>query len=376
MDEGESDSAGVFAWGSFTVLLDKNQQNLRTILETEEKTKPRSGSNEQKIGDYYASCMDTSGDRHGGRKADRAGYGANRGGEGCCGHCKRKLRDCRRAGANAMFRFGSRQDAKDSSQVIARQSRAGSDCRIATIICARTRSRRRCAKTYVTARDETVRAAGRPGATRQRRKQGDHGDRNRAGQGFDANVDVRDPNKTYHRMTRRKCRAGTEFFLDDLFQRGGLAGAEGFERRAAGIFQGADAQLYIDAASRTGKRICGGRLVHSAAPGLSDPFVKRISISRQRAERAEGNLAEMEAVCESTDRSLGEALGRVYVEKNFPPEAKAQALDHGEQHHGGAARRFPTLDWMSPATRTQAITKLQAIGVKIGYPDKWRDYSS
>jgi putative endopeptidase len=77
-----------------------------------------------------------------------------------------------------------------------------------------------------------------------------------------------------------------------------------------------------------------------------------------------------------TDRDLGEALGQAYVRKVFPPELKASTVDMVKRIEDAMALRIGQLDWMSPETKAQALTKLQGIRNKIGYPDKWRDYSS
>jgi putative endopeptidase len=77
-----------------------------------------------------------------------------------------------------------------------------------------------------------------------------------------------------------------------------------------------------------------------------------------------------------TDRDLGEALGQAYVRKVFPPELKASTVEMVKRIEDAMALRIGQLDWMSPETKAQALTKLQGIRNKIGYPDKWRDYSS
>jgi putative endopeptidase len=72
---------------------------------------------------------------------------------------------------------------------------------------------------------------------------------------------------------------------------------------------------------------------------------------------------------------LGEAVGRVYVARYFPPESKAKMIDLVGNIRGVLKARLDTLDWMSPETKAQAQDKLANFTVKIGYPDKWRDYS-
>jgi endothelin-converting enzyme/putative endopeptidase len=77
-----------------------------------------------------------------------------------------------------------------------------------------------------------------------------------------------------------------------------------------------------------------------------------------------------------TDRDLGEALGQAYVRKVFGPELKASTLDMVRRIEDTMAQRIGQLDWMSPETKEQAMAKLHGIRNKIGYPEKWRDYSS
>jgi predicted metalloendopeptidase len=78
----------------------------------------------------------------------------------------------------------------------------------------------------------------------------------------------------------------------------------------------------------------------------------------------------------ATDRQLGEALGQIYVQKYFPPRAKARALEMVNHLIDALHDDLQTLPWMGPATRQQALAKLSTFVRKIGYPDKWRDYSS
>jgi predicted metalloendopeptidase len=77
-----------------------------------------------------------------------------------------------------------------------------------------------------------------------------------------------------------------------------------------------------------------------------------------------------------TDQDLGEALGQKYVEKAFPPAAKERALEMVHNLIDALRADLQILPWMSPATKVQALAKLNAITLKIGYPDKWRDYSA
>src|SRR5205814_7180467 len=86
--------------------------------------------------------------------------------------------------------------------------------------------------------------------------------------------------------------------------------------------------------------------------------------------------ARWKRVVTKTDDELGEALGKLYVAEKFPPEAKARALEMVNNIKEALAERIKTLDWMDQPTKDQALKKLAAFQVKIGYADKWRDYSN
>ena len=80
-------------------------------------------------------------------------------------------------------------------------------------------------------------------------------------------------------------------------------------------------------------------------------------------------------ILRAVDEGVGEALGQLYVADHFPPEAKARALAMVGDLKDALRERINAVDWMGPATKAAAVEKLEVLGVKIGYPDKWRDYS-
>ncbi|MGH9510698.1 MAG: M13 family metallopeptidase [Terriglobales bacterium] len=118
-------------------------------------------------------------------------------------------------------------------------------------------------------------------------------------------------------------------------------------------------------------------VVNSASPYLSSPFVQEnFEFYRQYLRGAKEMQPRWKRCVQYTDRDLGEALGQVYVRKVFSPELKASTLDMVQRIEAAMEQRIQHLDWMSPETKQQALAKLHAIRNKIGYPDKWRDYSS
>jgi putative endopeptidase len=79
---------------------------------------------------------------------------------------------------------------------------------------------------------------------------------------------------------------------------------------------------------------------------------------------------------EATNQALGESIGKLYVKRHFPPAAKAEMLALVGEMRAAFADRIATLDWMTPATKVLATEKLAKLRTKIGYPNKWRDYSA
>jgi putative endopeptidase len=117
-------------------------------------------------------------------------------------------------------------------------------------------------------------------------------------------------------------------------------------------------------------------LLHSAAPSLSDAFVREdFSFNGAYLSGAKEMKPRWKRCVESTDRQLGEALGRKYVEKYFPPEAKARMQGMVANLRLAMKETIEGLDWMSPETKKRALEKLSTFNPKVGYPDRWKDYS-
>jgi putative endopeptidase len=118
-------------------------------------------------------------------------------------------------------------------------------------------------------------------------------------------------------------------------------------------------------------------LVNAASPYLSSSFVdENFDFYLKYLRGAKENQARWKRCVQYTDRDLGEALGQAYVRKVFSPELKQSTLQMVINIEDAMERRIRQLDWMSPETKQQALTKLRGIRNKIGYPDRWRDYSS
>lgn len=119
------------------------------------------------------------------------------------------------------------------------------------------------------------------------------------------------------------------------------------------------------------------QLINSFADNLSQPFVDAHFDFYQKQLAGVGELKPRPTRCaEETDALLGEALGQEYVKRYFPPEAKQRAKVMVGNILSAMHDTIESLDWMTPETKQKALEKLSTFNVKIGYPDKWKDYSS
>jgi putative endopeptidase len=363
-------------WGSFTVLADRNQQGLREILEASAKADMPSGSNERKIGDFYWSCMDTAAIEGAGTKPIDALLLRI--------SLMKSIADLQvtaarlqQQGFAVLFRFTSNQDAKDSTKVIATALQGGLG------LPERDYYLRTDEKSKKLRDDYSAHVA------RMLQLLGDAPEKSAAeaatvlaietslAKASMSNVDLRDPIKTYHKMKVPEVQLLTPGFSWDTYLRS-LGHGEVQELNVAqpNFFVALNAQLG-STPLEDWKTYFRWHLVDSAAPGLPEKFVDGDFDFRGRILTGAKEIQPRWKRCvQSTDRNLGEALGQLYVQKYFPPEAKTRALEM--VHNLVAALRddLQTLPWMGPETRTQATAKLQAFAVKIGYPDKWRDYSA
>ena len=116
--------------------------------------------------------------------------------------------------------------------------------------------------------------------------------------------------------------------------------------------------------------------INGAAPYLGHAFVDESFQFNNRYLRGTEKLRpRWKRVLAVTDNYLGEAIGQLYVEKAFPPEAKKKAMAMVENIRLALANRIKQLDWMTDSTKQKALDKLSAFTVKIGYPDDWKSYA-
>ncbi len=137
------------------------------------------------------------------------------------------------------------------------------------------------------------------------------------------------------------------------------------------------AKIFADADVATLQAWQAFIMVDQAAPYLSKRFVdSRFEFRFKVLNGVQAQRPRYKRAVAAVDKTLGEAVGHLYVNKYFPPESKAKVVALVGNLKAALKTRLQNADWMAPETRTEAQHKLDAINVKIGYPDKWRDYSS
>jgi putative endopeptidase len=186
----------------------------------------------------------------------------------------------------------------------------------------------------------------------------------------------RDPKVRDHKMSRQQAEAlGPNFQLERFFQDMNAPAIHELNVSNPDFFKEVNAVL--DSESLDALKIyVKWHLLNLSAPWLSQPFVDANFKYQQALTGQKEIQARWKRCVNLTDRELGEALGQRYVEVAFPPESKARMLKMVGELEKSLAEDIRNLPWMGEETKKLALVKLDAIRNKIGYPDKWRDYTS
>ena len=364
------------AWGIANELDERNRETVHQILEDAAKnTKAPKGSNEQKVGDYYAACMAEEQINAAGAQplADEfARINAIKDQKAFLAEVAR----LHTMGVNVMFGDGSAQDSKNSAEVIESLSQGGlslpnrdyyfkDDEKSKNI---RAEFLKHVANMFTLLGDKPEQAAAEAQTVLNIET--------KLAEVSRTPVELRDPVSNYNRMTLAQLEALTPHFKwGDFFRQIGFKGKTDIDVGQPKFFQGLETQLTAVPLADW-QTYMRWHLLNSTASALSSKFVDEdFHFKGGVLQGTKENQPRWKRCVSATDRALGEALGEVYVKKAFPPEAKARALAMVRNLEAALKDDIGTLAWMSDATRKQAIVKLDAFINKIGYPDKWRDYS-
>jgi endothelin-converting enzyme/putative endopeptidase len=189
-------------------------------------------------------------------------------------------------------------------------------------------------------------------------------------------VDKRDPYKQFHKVTRAQLLGQTPSFDWGPYWKGiGLAAPVEINVTEPEFFQEVERQLRTRTIADW-KTYLRWHLVHGKAPYLSSRFVEANFEFYSKYLRGVAEMQPRWKRCvRYVDRDLGEALGQVFVEKTFTGDTKSRALSMTKEIQKAMEADLRQLAWMGDATKQQALLKLHGMVNKIGYPDKWRDYT-
>ena len=364
------------SWGRFNELAERNREHLHQILEAAATRSAPAGSNEQKIGDFYASCMDEAKVESDGIKPlepelTRIGQASG------LAELESEIARLDSVGVNAVFHFYSTQDAKNSTQVIGGASQGGLGLPDRDYYTKTDDKSKQLRDQYVQHVTNMFQLMGDDPAKSAAEAKTVMSIETALAEASMNRVDRRDPDKTYHKMTPADLAKLTPSFAWPLyFQDVGFPGINDVDVGEPKFFEQVNSML-TSVPLDDWKTYLRWHLIDTAAPVLSKDFVEEdFNFNAKILQGTQQILPRWKRCVRATDRELGFALGRVYVDKYFPPQAKARALEMVHNLIAALHDDISTLPWMGPETRKAAIAKLEAFTPKIGYPDKWRDYSA
>ncbi|MGH9774529.1 MAG: M13 family metallopeptidase [Candidatus Acidiferrales bacterium] len=365
------------SWGSFNALLDHNQEQLRTILEEEAKnTNAQEGTIGQKVGAYYASCMNEDAIEAAGTKPLDAEF-ARIAKISSVKDLEAEIAHLHSVGVDAMFRFGSTQDFKDSKSEIGGAFQGGIGLPDRDYYLKDDDKSKTLRDAYQKHVHNMFQLLGDDDATATAEAKTVMDIETNFSKASMDRVARRKPENVYHKMDLAQLGALTpDFSWSAYFEGIGYPEIHSVNVGMPDFFKNLNADLNSISLADW-KTYLRWQLVHAAAPALPAKFVNENFDFYGRALTGTKELLPRWKRCvQSTDRRLGEALGQLYVKRYFPPASKAAALKMVHNLIEALREDLATLDWMSPETRAKATKKLDAIQLKIGYPDKWRDYSA
>lgn len=362
-------------WGASNQLVEHNNEALHAIAEKAAKANS-TDPDVKKVGDFYASGMD--------EKAIEAAKTTPLKDElGKIDAMKdrndvlKEIAHLHLIGVNAFFNFGSSQDDKDSTREIANALQGGLGMPDRDYYTKTDDASQKLRDTYVAHVTKMLTLLGEPAA-----KAGEDAKKILAletslAQASRTRVELRDPQKNYNKMTPDEFQKLTpDWKWADYFTGIGLTNPGDIDVHQPDFFKAMNT-AFTSTSIDDWKAYLRWHLIRNTASALSNDFVnEHFNFAEKTLRGTEKIKPRWKRVIESEDGEIGEALGKLYVADYFPPAAKARALELINNLKEALSDRIKTLDWMDEPTKKAALEKLAAFQVKIGYPDKWRDYST
>jgi putative endopeptidase len=370
------------SWSVYGKLYQDNLTFLRGMLEQAAQLKPHRNAVSQKIGDFYAACMDEG-------AVEKLGISPIQPELDAIAQIKSakdltplmvrlQLTYSRYSASGSMlFSAGSTQDPDDSEHVIADVDQGGLGMPDRDYYTKDDAKSKEIRARYVQHVQKVFELAGDDVATAKRNAETVMRLETAMAEASLTRVDRRDPHKLVHKMkVADLTQLAPNFDWVAYYREMSYPEFAILNVDAPEFIKEVNALLSSESMDNW-KTYLRFHVADTSSPYLSSKFVEEnFEFYRKYLRGAKEMQPRWKRCVQYVDYDLGEALGQVYVAKVFSPELKQSTLDMVQRIEDAMGQRIRALDWMSPETKQQALTKLAAIRNKIGYPDKWRDYSS
>jgi endothelin-converting enzyme/putative endopeptidase len=361
------------SWDTYSKMQDENLGRLRGILEAAAAPDPKRNAVDQKIGDYYASCTDE-------KAIDAKGVEPLQPALGRIARINSKPEIADVAAAliddNILFHFESIQDFRDANQVIANADQGGLGLPDRDYYTKDDAKSVELRKQYLAHVQKMFELLGDKPESAAAEAQTVMRIETALAKGSMTRVERRDPKALDHKMSRVELeKLSPEFHWPVYFAKVGMSSLSSLNVTSPNFFKTMNEELEEESLADW-KIYLRWHLVHADALYLSSPLVNENFNFYGKTLRGQQELQPLWKRCtRAVDGDLGEALGQAYVEKYFSADAKQKALKIVKEIQAAMEQDINGLSWMSPTTKQQALAKLHGMANKIGYPDKWRDYS-
>ena len=362
-------------WGSFDALREENSRRLQTLLETAAAgatTDPKL----QKIGDFYTSGMDSAGLERLGYQPIQPDLARIAALDGTPALLKEIAYERSHGVAAPLVGLAIGPDRKNVSQYIPQVGQGGISLPDRDYYLKNDARSTEIRKAYATHLDRMFRLIGRTDAEAAAATDAVLRIETALAASEMSRVEMRDPYKTYNKFAWKDLSATTpaidwKHWAADMQ----ISGADSLVVSNPAFLRSMD--LLLTAVSlKDWKDYLQWNVLRSSAPFLSNAFVEESFSFNQVLSGQKEQTPRWQRISSLIDGNLGDLLGQLYVEKYFTAAARQRMQELVNNLQETFAARIGRVDWMSDETKQKAVEKLQAFIKKIGYPDKWKDYSS
>ena len=363
-------------WGSFDELMQRNISNLKLLCERASAQDNSPSAIEHMVGDFYASGMDEAAINQSGAAALNFEF-TKISAIATPADVLNEIASLHKIGVNAGFEFGSEADFKDSNHELAQLAQGGLGLPDRDYYFRDDDKSKKLREAYVKHVAKTLMLLGDSQTSAQTGSQAVMKLETSLAQASLSAVQLRNPYASYHKMTVQKVESLVpDLNLTSYFTSVRAPSFTDINLAHPDFFKAFSVVLNTTPISDW-KTYLRWHLVHTYSPYLSEDYVREnFSFYGVTLTGTKVMKPRWKRVVTTIDRSIGDALGQLYVNAYFPAESKERALKLVSNLRAALGDKIGTLEWMDEATKQKAREKLNSFTVKIGYPDTWRDYSN